>query len=109
MSRKRPPENLSALSEPLKVHSDQVDKSGLDLASLAHSTAKVVCERLGVPCGCQASLPEGLCIASYERCPHAPGEGTGKPYASERSAPPKTSGEGTGKPNASESSASAKK
>jgi hypothetical protein len=86
MSRKRPPENLSALSDPVKVHSDQVDKGGLDLASLVHSTSKVVCDRLGVPCGCQANLPEGLCIATNERCPHAPGDGSAKPYASEAAA-----------------------
>lgn len=84
MSRDRPPEGLTALSEPKAVHADQVDRGGLDLASLVHGTAKVVCERLGVPCGCQSNLPEGKCIATHEACPHVPVEGgSGKPYASE--------------------------
>ena len=86
MSRDREPENLTALSDPLVVHSGQVDRGGLDLASLVHATAKVVCERLGVPCGCQANLPEGKCIATYERCPHAMGDGSSKPYASDAAA-----------------------
>lgn len=83
MSRDRPSENLTALSDPLVVHSGQVDRGGLDLASLTHATAKVVCDRLGVPCGCQASLPEGKCIATYDQCPFAPDGGSRKPYASE--------------------------
>lgn len=76
------PDGLTAMSDPVEAHGDQVDAGGLDLASLVHSLAKTICEELGRPCGCQANLPEGLCIATSDPCPYVVAA-SGKPYATD--------------------------
>lgn len=80
---KQPHRALTALSDPVAVHGDEVDAGGPDLATQVHKNAKVLCDRLGVACGCQMSLPDGLCIVNYEPCPFAPAGGSREPYASE--------------------------
>lgn len=71
--------------DPVAVHEQEVDVDGPDLATLVHTNAKNICDALGVPCGCQANLPNGLCIASFTPCrfsrEHAGKRGSGKAYA----------------------------
>lgn len=74
---------LNAKSDPVDVHADEVDIGGLDIASQVHGNSKAICDRLGVACGCQANLPEGLCVADMSPCRFAPEGGSGKDYASD--------------------------
>ena len=68
-------------ADPVSVHMGEVDSGAQDLATMVHTNAKVLCDRLGEPCGCQMNLPEGKCIANFEPCPYAHGEASGEPYA----------------------------
>lgn len=91
------PDGLTAASDPVEVHGRQVDAGGLDVASLLHQVAKTVCEKLGVPCGCQGNLPNGECIATSEPCRYAravdrPDGCSGRPFAADAQAKAKPSG-----------------
>ncbi len=85
-SKARPaarPAPACATTDPVAVHADEVDAGGLDLAALVHTNAKALCDLRGQPCGCQANLPQGLCIATMQPCRFATEGGSRRPYASE--------------------------
>ena len=94
---------LDAKSDPVVVHAEEVDIGGLDMATLAHMTAKTVCNRLGEPCGCQGNLPEGLCIADMSPCKFAREGGSGKPYASDSDSGPESASQKTAEPSKTKS------
>lgn len=80
---KLPHRPVTAVTDPRDVHGDEVDLGGPSLAALAHHNAKAICDALGIPCGSQANLPEGICLACWEPCPYAPEGGSGRPYATD--------------------------
>jgi hypothetical protein len=59
-------------SAPGGAHAQEVDKEGPDLDALVHHNARVICEQLGKPCGCQGNLPDGTCIDGNSPCRFAP-------------------------------------
>lgn len=77
---------LDATSDPVTVHTQEVDIGGIDLATQVHLNAKAICNRLGEPCGCQSNLPQGLCIADMSPCRFAVEGGSGKAYACDEAA-----------------------
>lgn len=94
MSRDRKERSRPVDADPVPVHTYELDSGGPDLASLVHTNALNICRALAVPCGCQANLPEGLCIASFTPCRFARGRKSGKPYACDDAAPATASGKG---------------
>ena len=86
--KKRAALKLTATTDPVEAHAEQVDAGGLDVATQVHANAYAICKGLGVPCGQQCNLPDGLCPANWSPCSFAPPGGSGKPYASEANVTP---------------------
>ncbi|KKL91053.1 hypothetical protein LCGC14_1898520 [marine sediment metagenome] len=66
-----PHRGRNAGSAPGASHAQEVDEKGPDLDAVVHHNARAICDALGVPCGCQASLHDGTCIDGASPCRYA--------------------------------------